>query len=419
MDRRVRTIEASEIRPWAQCMGVGFLHSVADGLAEYLLGDVDLDRTWGAFDGTRVVGTLRSFATPFTVPGPSEVHAAALTNVTVAPTHRRQGLLTEMITADLRATAERQEPVGILIASEYPIYGRFGYGPAIEGASYSVDLASTQFRRHGGGSVELVDLVTLRQEAPGLYEHFRSAQPGSIERNRRWWDRSLHQVEVPGAKAPEGYQALYRSPAGVPEGYVRYGAKQGWDAMRQSGELTVHELVATTPAAYDRLWRYCCEVDLITTVRAGDRPVDEALGWLLTDGRAVRQTGRYDFLWVRVLDVIGALSARRYGVDGRLVIEVVDTLGFAEGRFALEGGPAGSEVRADRADGGPFDAGGGLGLAVCRRCLRPCPARHRPRRRAPARGDRSGRRHVPDIPVSVVLHLVLTSGARTIGLASW
>src|SRR5580704_9079930 len=166
MGHRVRTIEASEIDPWSRCMGVGFLYTVPDGYSEYFLGDADLDRTWGAFDGDRVVGTLRSFPTTFTVPGPSGVDVAALTNVTVAPTHRRRGLLSEMITSDLRASADRGEPVGILIASEYPIYGRFGYGAAIEASGYAVDLASTRFRRPGSGSVELVDLVTLRREAP-------------------------------------------------------------------------------------------------------------------------------------------------------------------------------------------------------------------------------------------------------------
>src|SRR5579863_1389974 len=342
MDLRVRTIEASEIDAWASCLGVGFLFTVADGFGEYLLGDVDLARTWGAFDGDRVVGTLRSFATPFTTPGPAEIDVAALTNVTVAPTHRRRGMLTQMITSDLRASAERGEPLGILIASEYPIYGRFGYGAAIEAASYSLDLATTRFRRPGAGSVELVDLATLRREGPGLYERFRAGQPGSIGRTDRWWDRVLHQVEVPGAKKPEGYQALYRSPAGAPEGYVRYRATQSTDHMRSTGELTVDELVASTPAAYERLWQYCSEVDLVVTLRAGDRTIDEPLGWLLADGRTLRQTGRYDFVWVRVLDVVAALSARRYAVDGRLVIKVTDPLGFATGRYALDGGPTGA-----------------------------------------------------------------------------
>ena len=107
MADQVRTIEASEIDSWVRCMGVGFLYTVPDGYGQYFLGDVDLGRTWGAFDGDRVVGTLRSFPTPFTTPGPTEVDVAALTNVTVAPTHRRRGLLSAMITSDLRASADR------------------------------------------------------------------------------------------------------------------------------------------------------------------------------------------------------------------------------------------------------------------------------------------------------------------------
>ena len=60
------------------------------------------------------------------------------------------------------------------------------------------------------------------------------------------------------------------------------------------------------------------------------------------DGRALRQTGRFDFLWLRLLDVAATLSGRRYRTEGRLVIEVTDTLGIAGGRFALEGGPEGA-----------------------------------------------------------------------------
>jgi len=338
----VRTIVASELEDWLRCAGVGFFVDFAEGYAEYFAGDVDLARTWGAVDDGRVVGTLRSFPTHLTVPGPAPVAAAALTNVTVAPTHRRRGLLTEMITADLRASAERGEPLGILIASEYPIYGRFGYGAAADMASYSIDTRSTRFRRPPVGHVELVDRATLRHEAPALYDRFHDRQPGSIDRSPRWWDRALHQVEVPGADAPKGYAALYRSPQGEPEGYVRYQAKQRWDDMRPNGLLTVDELLATTSDAYRALWQFCCQVDLVSCVEAGNRSVDEALPWLLEDARTVRQSGRFDFLWVRILDVGAALTARRYGAEGRIVIEVVDPLGPAAGRYALDVGPDGA-----------------------------------------------------------------------------
>jgi predicted acetyltransferase len=251
-----------------------------------------------------------------------------------------------MITNDLRASADRGEALGILIASEYPIYRQFGYGPAVDGATYSVDTRTARFLRPGVGGVELVDLATLRQEAPPVYERVRAGQPGAIARKGRWWDHHLEQVEVPGATPVKGYQAVYRSPGGQVDGYVRYTATSEWDHMRPKGTLSITELVTATPDAYLRLWRFCCEVDLITTVQAADRPVDEPLVWFLHDGRSLRQDGRFDFLWVRILDVAAALSARLYATEGRLVIEVTDPLGLTGGRFALDAGPTGATCAA-------------------------------------------------------------------------
>ena len=68
-----------------------------------------LERTWGAFDGDRVVGTLRSWPCELTVPGGAAVPVAALTNVTVSATHRRRGLLTRMLEPDLDLAKEQGE----------------------------------------------------------------------------------------------------------------------------------------------------------------------------------------------------------------------------------------------------------------------------------------------------------------------
>jgi predicted acetyltransferase len=340
----VRTIDAAEVSDWVSCMDLGFLRQRADveAFARYYLEEIDLDRSWASIDDRRVVGTLRSFATRLVVPGPGEASAAALTNVTVAPTHRRRGLLTQMILHDLAASVERGEALGILIASEYPIYGRFGYGPAAYSAVYSVDTESARFSNPPVGRVELVDLEALRKEAPALYDSFRRAQPGAIERNEAWWDRRLHRVEVPGEDPPQGFSALYRSASGGLEGYLCYQAQPKWHEMRPEGNLVVEELVSSTPAAYEMLWRFCCEVDLVSSLSAANRCVEEPLPWLLQDARAVRQTARFDFLWVRILDVCAALSARCYAAEGSVVLEVLDPLGYAAGRYRLDGGPSGS-----------------------------------------------------------------------------
>lgn len=369
----VRTVAAGEMDRWVEQMYRGFLNPLPPGAADRLAEEADPDRTWAAFDGDAVVATLRSFATPLTVPGPAEVTAAALTNVTVAATHRRRGLLRRMITADLAAAAERGEPVGILIASEYPIYGRFGYGAAVERATYEIDAGALRLAPpfaasaavpagagggttgatadppdeagEDGGSITFVDPAALRAVAPAVYDRYRRAQPGAIGRDERWWDRVLHVADAPGAEPWHGYQVVRRDATGEPDGYLRYTARQKWEQMRPDSTITVVELVAPEPAAYRALWSYCCAVDLVTRVEAPDRSVAEALPWMLHDARAVLLTGRNDFVWVRVLDPVVALSARAYEATGSFVVEVVDPLGFAAGRYRLDAGPEGADCR--------------------------------------------------------------------------
>jgi predicted acetyltransferase len=113
-----------------------------------------------------------------------------------------------------------------------------------------------------------------------------------------------------------------------------------------AGRLEIQELVALSRNAYLALWRYCAEVDLVATVEAGMRSVDEPLTWHLENARpAFQQTARTDFLWLRPMDVARFLAARRYACDGRLVLEVADPLGLCGGRFVLDGGPEGATCR--------------------------------------------------------------------------
>jgi len=123
---------------------------------------------------------------------------------------------------------------------------------------------------------------------------------------------------------------------------LRYHVESEWEHRQPKGKLVVDELFSATPTAYAALWRFCCEVDWVTTISADDRPVDEPLPYLLGDARAVRQVARNDFLWLRLLNAPEALSRRCYSVDDRVVLELKDPLGYATGRLAVEGGPAGA-----------------------------------------------------------------------------
>lgn len=128
---------------------------------------------------------------------------------------------------------------------------------------------------------------------------------------------------------------LYRDGDRRPQGYATYRTDDAWGLSRSEVTLTVQELVTATDDAYQALWRFCCEVDLVATVVAKDRSVAEPLPWLLCNHRLAHQTSRTEFLWVRVNDPRTALAARRYASAGRLVLEVVDD-GPAAGRYVVD-----------------------------------------------------------------------------------
>jgi GNAT superfamily N-acetyltransferase len=73
------------------------------------------------------VATYASFAKTLNI-GAGLVPAHLVTMVTVRPTHRRRGILRELMTGDLARAKAAGYPVAALTASEATIYGRFGFG---------------------------------------------------------------------------------------------------------------------------------------------------------------------------------------------------------------------------------------------------------------------------------------------------
>jgi predicted acetyltransferase len=343
----VRAIDPSELPGWVAAVHVPFfVDDPIEAEVEYRLRDSDLSRYLAAFDGGRIVGTCHSLATDVSVPG-GLLPASAVTMVTVLPTHRRRGILTTMMEMDLRSAADRGEPVAILISSEYPIYGRYGFGPAGESASYDL-RGGSRFRDDvpRAGTVEYVEGSVLREIAPALYDRSRAGgaggRAGQIARKDGWWNWFCGLVETPWPALKPGRIVLHRDDAGAPQGYLRYHVEDVWKEGSSASTLHLDDLIACTDDAYAALWRFATEVDLVRSIRADDRPVDEAARWLLRDARDLRQLHRVDGMWARVLDAPAALAGRRYAVDGSLVLEVDDPNGYAAGRWRLEAGPGGA-----------------------------------------------------------------------------
>ena len=358
----VRAIGANELEQWVATSHIAFHVGRSAAQEATFRRDVlkqDLGRTLAAFDGNDLAGTLRSFPTELSLPGGTSLTADALSAVSVLPTHRRRGLLTRMLTADLHAARERGEAASILLAAEYPIYGRFGFGPATERADYAIDTHAASFTRAAPGTLELLEPARLRDLAPSIFDRFRRERPGQIDRDWSSWDARLGIVETPWADRDAALRCVaYCAADGAVEGYATYRAEPRSEHHVPRSTLEVRELVAVSAEAYLGLWRFCCEVDLVSQVTANMRCVDEPLAWLLHNPRAaLHQTARTDMLWLRPLDVARTLAARRYACEGRLVLELDDPLGLCGGRFVLEGGPDGATCRAS-------DAAADLSLGV-------------------------------------------------------
>ncbi|MFD7558755.1 GNAT family N-acetyltransferase [Streptomyces sp. NPDC059835] len=360
MSADVRPIAESELPAWLQTVNTGFLTAarVTDSDVAQRAKHNDLARTVGAFDPEtgRCVAAFRSFSQQLTVPGGAFVPSSAVSNVGVLPTHRRQGLLSRMMADELAAAAARGDVLSTLIAAEYPIYGRYGYGPAASVSEWEIDVPRTGLDPRlaapaDGGRIDLVDAAEVRRVGPELHERLRARTHGAVNRNERWWNLATGLEEMSHRPYKEKFFAVYRTAAGEPAGLAAYGADDHWtDAKVPQNTVQVHDLVAVTPQAERALWQFLCSIDWVTKVRTGYRAPDDLVADLLPDPRSARTVTAADFLWVRLLDVVRALGARSYAVPGILVLEVTDAAGLSDGRYRLDAGTGACERTEEPAD---------------------------------------------------------------------
>jgi predicted acetyltransferase len=352
----IRHVNAEEIEPFSLSIRTTFLEDTTQVARMVPLYERtwDTERAWGAVADGRFVGTLRTLEHQLSVPAPGgrdtgstvDITADALTAVTVAATHRRQGLLSRMLGDSLQAAHERGDALSILVAAEWAIYGRFGYWP---GATWADRIVMP--RRPGAklrvpvtGSVRQVELAEARKLAPAIFEVARRDRAGHIDRDESSWDRRLDPQWRP-ADAKSQVAIVHESDDGV-DGVLVWHADQdfGWV---EGGKIAVEELFATNQAAYSALWGYLLEMDVVEEIKIESRPTDEPLALLMVDGRSVQTTALTDAMWLRLLDVPAALSARGYSTPGRICFDVVDTDvgGYAAGRYVLDADLDGSICR--------------------------------------------------------------------------
>lgn len=330
-----------------------FVSSWATGQADRWKAVSELDRSLAAFDGDRMVGFTQVMSFDMTVPG-GVLPVAGVTSVGVLASHRRQGVLSSLMRRQLADVRDRGEVVAALYASEAAIYGRYGYGRAVDNVFYTIPKHSSAFRPDAPVDPSLRLRVEppeeVRAEFEKVFEQVRTTRPGLYTRTRARWNAVL--ADDDNARAGSGRLrcVLAEDDHGV-RGYALFRVKrQTTDHDVPDGTLDLQELFALDPAAYAMVWRSVLDRDLCSRVFAANRPVDDPIMHLLAEPRHLN-AGTLDELWIRLVDVPGALARRVYSAPVDLVVEVDDDVcPWNAGRWRLSTAKATCEPTTDAPD---------------------------------------------------------------------
>ena len=332
----MRNVSSDEFVQWVHAEARAHGNRLNDD-PEILRPHFDLDRSIAVFEQDKIIGGAHSHRLEISIPGGSAV-IAGVANVQVQPTHTRRGVMTRMMHHQIKDIYERGEPLAGLFASESIIYGRFGYGVGSLYERWLIDRQHNAYARpyESDGRIVFVDPVDITKELPEVFRRSTIDRPGVFQRPLHHWERD--------SRAPEHRQG---GPGGLfYAAYEDSGRVDGYVTYRTTGTtLIVNELMAATKEANCALWRFCFDLDRVTSTEALKRPVDDPLPWMLADPRRLQRSTR-DGLWLRLIDVGAALILRRYMHSDRLVVEVRDELcPWNEGRFELEGSAEGATCR--------------------------------------------------------------------------
>jgi predicted acetyltransferase len=283
------------------------------------------DRFLVAYDGAIPVGTTASLPFDLTVPG-GQLAAAGVTWVGVLPSHRRRGILTQMMKRQLQDLHELGEPLAILWASEAAIYGRFGYGISAPTVQLDADRSRFSLRDDPGpqGAVRLIDREEAAKVLPPIYDTVRRQVPGFTSRDELLWD--LYRLADPEhwrrGGGPKFFAVLEFD--GEPVGYTLYRIKSDWEEGFSKSHVRVLETCATSPAAERELWRFLFGIDLVVRIQGRHDP-GSPLFLMVVDPRSLMLRVS-EGLWLRVIDLESALTGRTYAADDTVVVEVQDEL---------------------------------------------------------------------------------------------
>ena len=349
-----RSPEVELLKRWIRAVALGFhAPDLNDASLRYRMSQSRGQRRIAVLDeaiGAEAwsVATITSWTTALTVGPGRTIEAHAISAVTVAPTHRRHGIARTLLLEQLRFARRAGLAAAVLTASEGGIYGRYGFAPAADSARLVIDARRARLRADLGIEPDRVAFAATRPGADELAEVAGRATtrfPGEVAR------RAADLADHLGLADPDDEGArrtrVLRSydAAGVCSGFAIYRASDAGDPDDLTN-LEVLELLATSDAAAQGLWRALLAIDLVLRITVPVGAPSDPLRWMLVDPRALRIESTSDLLWLRLLDVPAFFGARVLAAGDALEIDVDDVDGYIDGRFRVEASSsAGARVR--------------------------------------------------------------------------
>lgn len=307
-------------------------------------------------DGDGLMGIYSVFSLGLVTPAglggasTSSLPMAGLTWVSVHPQQRRRGVLRSMIRHHLHGLHESGgEAISGLHASEAAIYGRFGYGLATSGLRLTLPRR-TALREVPGSETVRTRFVTADVEKHAelvgdLYARAAARRPGGVLRTAALDQRQVRDSPFQ-RHGREPRRLVLAERDGQPTGYALLRREVSWPGGTPDGTADVGDLGALDAPTHRALWAVLTDLDFIGRTTTPPLASDDPLLALLVDARTTKPT-RADDLWLRVVDVDRALTARTYGHDVDVVLAVQDELcPWNARRWRLSGGPDGATCTA-------------------------------------------------------------------------
>ncbi|MGW0252005.1 GNAT family N-acetyltransferase [Nocardia goodfellowii] len=294
-------------------------------------------------DDRGYVATNTTLDAELVMPGGRTVPAAVGTAGFCHPTLTRKGLTRALLERlDRRAAAEGKA----LIAdwpTEWPIYQRFGHGPAAWHDSAVIDVKRAGLRDDVPGAgvrPRRVHGSEARDVARQVFDTRAASTPGEIIPPAGFWDRLALDPTSPdldGLCTLSGANGGPRQCAAIDgRGFVSYRIMPRWTSgQAPDSVLHVVDFLAADSESAGALWRHLFSIDLVGEIRVPRLPVDDPLRWWVVDARHLR-CHRQDSLWLRLIDVAACLAARQWSADGALTLRVHDAHEWGAGTYRLE-----------------------------------------------------------------------------------